>query len=279
MSTILDYLQYDFVKYAFVAGVLIAMCSALLGTVIVTKKLSFIGDGLSHVAFGATTVASVLGIAGASIWMVLPVTMLFSLLLFKDSESRKTPRDAALAVISVGGLAFGYLFLNLFSKGSNLAGDVCGFLFGSTSILTLGPHQVVLCVILLVVVVAFFVLFYNKIYAVTFDESFSKVAGVKVAIYKAMIAMLIDTVVVLAMNLVGSLLISALVILPTLSAMRIFCSFKQVVLFSVVFSVLGALAGLSVSIVMGTPVGCTIVAADSLVFVACYLLSVLRKRG
>ena len=279
MGKLALYLQYDFVKYAFVVGVLIAVCSALVGTIVVTQRLSFIGDGLSHVAFGATTVASVLGISGASVWLVLPVTMLFSLLLMKNTTSKKTPNDAALAMVSVGGLAFGYLFLNLFSKGSNLAGDVCGFLFGATSILTLSIEDVVTCVVLSLVVVLSFVILYNKIYAVTFDESFAKVSGTRVKLYKAAIAVLIDVVVVLAMNLVGALLISALVILPVISAMRLCRSFKAVVLFSVVSSVLGAFLGILAAVIYGTPVGCTIVAIDTLAFGICYLASILRKRG
>lgn len=279
MSKFFMYLEYPFVRYAFIVGILIALCSALLGSVIVTKRLSFIGDGLSHVAFGATTVASVVGLTGADIWLVLPVTMLFSFLLMRNTESKKTPNDAALAVVSVGGLAFGYLFLNLYSKGSNLAGDVCGFLFGSTSILTLTADKVILCVVLCVFVVAFFCLFYHKIYAVTFDEAFSKVCGERVLLYKAIIAVLIDIVVVLAMNLVGSLLISALVIMPTLSAMRLCKSFRGVVLVSAVFSVFGAFVGLVLAVMYGTPVGCTIVATDVAIFGICYFVSIFGKRG
>ena len=277
MDKLLAYLQYDFVKYAFIVGILIALCSALLGSVIVTKRMSFIGDGLSHVAFGAATIASVLGFTD-NIYIVLPITILFSIFLLRDAKSVKTPNDAVLAVVSVCGLAFGYLFLNVFSNSGNLSGDVCGFLFGATSILTLTVDKVITCCVLSVLVILFFILFYNKIYAVTFDEVFAKVSGTKLRMYKIIIAVLIDTIIVLAMNLVGSLLISALIILPTLAAMRVCSSFKGMIIVSSVLSVVGATVGLIISILCGTPVGCTIVMVDLVAFCCFYAFERMMKK-
>ncbi len=263
------YLQYPFVRYALIVGVLIALCSSLLGVTLVLKRFSFIGDGLSHVAFGAIAVATVLNIESNTL-IVLPVTVVCAVLLLRTGQNSKIHGDAAIAMISVGALAVGYLLLNLFSTSTNLSGDVCSTLFGSTSILTLTMAEVVLCAILSVIVVAVFILFYNKIFAVTFDESFARAIGTRADIYNLLIAVIIAVIIVLAMNLVGSLLISALVIFPALSAMRMFKSFLSVTICSAVLSVACALAGLLISILSGTPVGSTIVAVDIAAFiVAC----------
>ena len=221
------YLQYPFVRYALMVGVLIALCSSLLGVTLVLKRFSFIGDGLSHVAFGAMAIASVLNLTNEML-LVLPVTAISAILLLRSGQNAKIKGDAAIAMISVGTLAFGYLIMNIFSTSSNLSGDVCSTLFGSTSILTLTPREVWLCAVLSIMVVVLFVLFYNKIFAVTFDEDFSKAVGTKAESYNLLIAIIIAVIIVLAMNLVGSLLISALVIFPALSAMRLFRSFKGV---------------------------------------------------
>ena len=236
MSNFLWYLSFPFVRYAFIVGVLIALCSSLLGVTLVLKRFSFIGDGLSHVAFGAIAIASVLNVSNRMI-VVLPVTVLCAVLLLKGGERAKIKGDAAIAMISVASLAFGYLLLNLFSVSSNLSGDVCSTLFGSTSILTLGRSDVALCTVLSLTVVALFIFFYNKIFAVTFDETFSRAAGVNAGAYNLLIAVVIAVIIVLAMNLVGSLLISALIIFPAMSAMRVFRSFKGVTICSAVVSV------------------------------------------
>ncbi len=271
ISTLMFYLQYPFVRYALIVGVLIALCSSLLGVILVLKRFSFIGDGLSHVAFGAMSVAAVLGLTNEML-LVLPVTVICAVLLLRTGQNAKIKGDAAVAMISVGALAFGYLLMNLFSTSANVSGDVCSTLFGSTSILTLSRREVALCVILSVAVVLIFVVFYNKIFAVTFDESFARAAGISADRYNLMIAVVIAVIIVLAMNLVGSLLISALVIFPALSAMRIFKSFFSVTVCSAVLSVVCALAGILVSILAGTPVGSTIVAADVAAFAVCYLV-------
>ncbi|MBR1471162.1 MAG: metal ABC transporter permease [Lachnospiraceae bacterium] len=276
MAKIIEFLQHPFVLKAVIVGVLIALCSSLLGVTLVLKRFSFIGDGLSHVAFGAMAIASVLKV-GNNMMVVLPVTVLSAVLLLRTGQNTKIKGDAAIAMISVGALAFGYLIMNIFSTSSNLSGDVCSTLFGSTSILTLRNWEVWLCVGLSVAVVLIFVLFYNKLFAVTFDENFARAVGTRVNSYNLLIAVVIAVIIVLAMNLVGSLLISALVIFPALSAMRVFGSFRAVTVCSAVLSVCSAFAGMMVSILAGTPVGSTIVAVDVLVFFACCLVGVLKR--
>lgn len=260
------YLNLPFVRYALVVGVLIALCSSLLGVTLVLKRFSFIGDGLSHVAFGAMAIASVLNLSN-NMLIVLPVTVASAILLFSGGTRAKIKGDAAIAMISVGALAFGYLLMNIFSTSSNLSGDVCSTLFGSTSILTLTTKEVWLCIGLSISVMIIFVLFYNKIFAVTFDEDFAKAVGTKVKSYNLLLASVIAVIIVLAMNLVGSLLISALIIFPALSAMRVFFSFRSVTICSAILSVFCALLGIIISILAGTPVGSTIVAVDVFMFI------------
>ncbi len=271
IDKLIMYLQYPFVRYAIIVAVLIALCSSLLGVTLVLKRFSYIGDGLSHVAFGALAVATVFKLTN-NMLLILPVTVLSAVLLLRKGNNAKIKGDAAIAMISVGALAFGYLIMNVFSTSSNLSGDVCSTLFGATSILTLKPKEVILCIVLSVLVVAIFIFFYNKIFAVTFDEDFSKASGVKTNAYNLLIAIVIAVIIVLAMNLVGSLLISALVIFPALSAMRIFRNFKQVTIFSAIISVICALLGLIVSILAETPIGSTIVAVDVVVFGICWVI-------
>ena len=280
MTAILEkiafYWNYPFVRYALIVGVLIALCSSLLGVTLVLKRFSFIGDGLSHVAFGAMAIAAVLGLTD-DMPLTLGVTVVCAVLLLRTGQNTKIKGDAAIAMISVGALAIGYLLMNLFSTSSNLSGDVCSTLFGSTSILTLSKSEVWLCAGLSVVGVAAFLLYYNKIFAVTFDEDFAKAVGTKADLYNLLIAVIVAVVIVLAMNLVGSLLISALVIFPALSAMRLFQNFRSVTVCSAVLSVSCAALGILVSILAGTPVGSTIVAADILAFLVCSALG--RARG
>lgn len=280
MVELLDKLAYSFsfpfVRYAVIVGVLISLCSSLIGVTLVLKRFSFIGDGLSHVAFGAIAIASVVGISN-DMFLVLPVTVVCAILLLRVGQSARIKGDAVIAMISVGALAFGYLLMNLFSSSSNLSGDVCSTLFGSTSILTLKESEVWLSVGLSLAVVIVFVVFYNKIFAVTFDEAFAEATGTKVRFYNLLIAVIIAVIIVLAMNLVGSLLISALVIFPALSAMRVFKSFRSVTLASAVISVVCSTLGMLVSITGGTPVGSTIVAVDVLVFAGFYLAGRLKE--
>ncbi len=277
IETIRMYLQlFPFVRYAMIVGVLIALCSSLLGVTLVLKRFSFIGDGLSHVAFGAMAIAGILHLTDDMLF-VMPVTILCAVLLLRAGQNTKIKGDAAIAMISVGALATGYLFLNLFSTSSNLSGDVCSTLFGSTSILTLTKAEVWLCAALSVAVVVIFILSYNKVFAVTFDEDFARSAGTRVETYNLLIAIIIAVIIVLAMNLVGSLLISALIIFPAMSAMRVFNSFRSVTICSAVLSVCCALTGILVSIVAGTPVGSTIVAVDIVAFLVFCMISAVRR--
>ena len=259
------YWAYPFVRYALIVGVLIALCSSLLGVTLVLKRFSFIGDGLSHVAFGAMAIAAVLQITN-EMPLVMLITIISAVLLLRTGQNTKIKGNAAIAMISVGALAIGYLLMNIFSTSSNLSGDVCSTLFGSTSILTLSPVEVWLCVGMSVLVVAVFILFYNKIFAVTFDENFARATGTKAGLYNLLIAIFVAVIIVLAMNLVGSLLISALVIFPALSAMRMFKSFRSVTICATTLSVFCALIGILVSILAGTPVGSTIVAVQIIAF-------------
>ena len=278
-STLSFYLSKSFVVNALIVGVLIALCSSLLGVTLVLKRYSFIGDGLSHVAFGAMAVAAVIGLTD-DMPLVLTVTVVCAVLLLRMGKNAKIKGDAAIAMISVGSLAIGYLLMNIFNTGSsNLSGDVCSTLFGSTSILTLSTFDVWMCIILSVIVVLFFVLFYNKIFSITFDENFARATGQRAGLYNLLIAIVIAVIIVVSMQLVGSLLISALVIFPALSAMRVFKSFKSVTICAAIVSVVCALIGLFTSILAGTPVGSTIVATDIAVFAIFFAVGAVTKRN
>jgi len=272
IETLRTYLQLPFVQYALIVGVLIALCSSLLGVTLVLKRFSFIGDGLSHVAFGAMAIAGVLHLTD-NLLFVMPVTVLCAVLLLKTGQHTRIKGDAAIAMISVGALALGYLLMHLFSSSANVSGDVCSTLFGSASILTLSLSEVWLCAVLSVLVVVIFILFYHKLFAVTFDEDFARAAGIRVDAYNLLIAVIIAVIIVLAMNLVGSLLISALIIFPAMSAMRLFRSFRSVTVCSAILSVSCALLGILISIVAETPVGSTIVAVDILAFLLFSLIA------
>lgn len=265
------YWTFPFVRYALLVGILIALCSSLLGVILVLKRFSFIGDGLSHVAFGAMSIAAVLQIKN-EMPLVMVITVVCAVLLLHTGQNAKIKGDSAIAMISVGSLALGYLMMNLFGTSSNLSGDVCSTLFGSTSILTLSQSEVWLCAAISLAVIAIYVLFYNKIFAVTFDENFARATGVRAERYNLLIAVVVAVIIVLAMNLVGSLLISALIVFPALSAMRLCKSFLSVTVFSAAASVLCAAIGILVSILAGTPVGSTIVAVQLVVFGLCSLI-------
>lgn len=271
------YFGFSFVVNALIVGVLIALCSSLLGVTLVLKRFSFIGDGLSHVAFGAIAIASVLKISNQNI-IVMPVTIVTAVLLLRMGQNTRIKGDAAIAMLSVGSLAVGYLLMNVFSTSANVSGDVCSTLFGSISILTLSDADVILCIIMSVAVIIIYCLFYNRIFSVTFDENFAKATGTNVNGYNFLIAVVTAVIIVLAMNLVGSLLISALIIFPALTAMRIMDSFKGVVICSAVLSVICALVGIIASILYSTPVGATIVAVQIVViFIVSFCASIAMK--
>ena len=269
------YLQFPFVRYALIVGVLIALCSSLFGVTLVLKRFSFIGDGLSHAAFGVMCVAGVLNLSN-EMALVLPVTVLFAIILINSGNRVKIKGDAAIALLSVSSLALGYLLVNIFGTSANVSGDVCSTLFGSTSILTLTTADVWICIILSVLALTVFLLFYNKIFAVTFDENFARATGSGAKIYNLILAVSIAVIIVLAMNLVGSLLITALIIFPALSSMRLFKNFRSVTVFSALISVICAALGIIISIIVGTPVGSTIVASNLVVFILCSLIGKLK---
>ena len=269
------YMTFPYVRYALIVGTLIALCSSLLGVILVLKRFSYIGDGLSHVAFGALAIATVLNFTNRMI-IILPITVLTAILILKNGNNSKVKGDAVIAMLSVGALAFGYLLMNLFPASGNVSGDVCSTLFGSTSLLTLTSSEVWVSGILSILVVVAFIFLYNRIFAVTFDEDFARAVGTKVSVYNLLIATITAVIIVLAMNLVGSLLISALIIFPALSAMSILKSFKAVTIFSAIISVTCALIGFLVSILQGTPVGSTIVAVDAIMFIMCYIVGKIK---
>ena len=270
-ENIATYFQFQFVQYAFIVGILIALCSSLLGVTLVLKRFSFIGDGLSHMAFCTMAVAAVVNLTNSMI-LSLPITIIAAIILLRSSTNAKIKGDAAVAMLAVGSLAIGYLLMNVFPTSSNVSADVCTTLFGSVSILTLSTFEVWMCFGLSLLTVTVFIVFYNKIFAVTFDENFARATGVKANIYNLVIAVVTAIIIVLAMNLVGSLLISALIIFPALSSMRIFKSFKSVTICSAIISVVCTAIGIMASIIAGTPVGPTIVLADIVTFFIFFLV-------
>ena len=271
------YMDFPFVRYAIIVGVLVSLCSSLLGVTLVLKRYSYIGDGLSHVAFGALSIAAVLKVTN-NMLIILPITIAVAVLLLCSGKKAKVKGDAAIAMVSVGALAIGYLLMNIFSTSANISGDVCTTLFGSTSILTLKVEEVYLCVALSIAVLTVFVIFYHKIFAITFDENFAQATGVRVMLYNILVAVIIAVIIVLAMNLVGALLVSALVVFPALSAMRLFKSFFSVTVAAGIISVLCSLTGILIAILAGTPVGSTIVAMDIVVFGIICLVSLIRDK-
>ncbi len=271
------YLSYPFVRYVLIVGTLVALCSSMLGVILVLKRFSFIGDGLSHVAFGAMAVASALKLADQTAF-IMPVTIIAAVLLLRTGQNTKIKGDAAVAMLSVGSLAVGYLVLHKFSASTNVSGDVCSTLFGSTAILSLTEKEVWMCVALSVLVIGVYCLFYNRIFTVAFDENFARATGINTGVYNLLLAVITAVVIVMAMNLVGSLLISALIIFPALSAMRILDNFKGVIIYSAVLSVVCAFSGIILSILGSSPVGATIVAVDIVVFLVHYLLGYFLHR-
>ena len=276
LAELLRYLEYPFVRYAIVAAMLISLCSALVGVILVLKRYSYIGDGLSHVAFGAMSIALVLGMIQQKMYLVFPITTVAAILILKSGQNKRVQGDAIVGMVSTGALALGYLLMNLFPPTANISGDVCSTLFGSTSILTLSKAEVWLWVIASIIVLIIFVMLYPKIFAVTFDENFSKATGLKADQINLILAVIIAVIVVLAMNLVGSLLISALVIFPALSVMQLFKSFKAVLIGAAVLSEICTVTGMLVAILCSTPVGATIVTVDIIAFIICWLIRAMK---
>ena len=271
-----EYFTYEFVQKAFICGVLISLCSSLLGVTLVLKRFSFIGEGLSHSAFLTMAIAAVIGLTN-SMFLSLPVTIIAAIVLLKSGTKRKINGDAAVAMIAVSSLALGYFLMNQFPTSGNVSADVCKTLFGSVSILTISSFELWACVILSIVTILFYVFFYNKIFAITFDENFARACGVPTNIYNYLIAGVTAITIVLAMSLVGSLLISALIIFPALSAMRVFKTFKSVTICSAILSVSCTTIGILTSIIVGSPVGPTIVIADIVAFIIFFVAGLIRS--
>lgn len=269
------YLAYPFVVNAFLVGALVALCSSLLGTTLVMKRLSYIGDGLSHVAFGAYAVAAVVGVT-RDMLIVAPVTVLAAVLLLRRGQGAKVKGDAAIAMMSVTALAVGYLVMNVFGTRSNVSGDVCSTLFGSTSILTLTAFDVGVCAVMSVAVVGGFALLYDRVFAVSFDEVHAQASGIAVGRYNLAVAVMIALVIVVGMNLVGALLLSALVVFPALGAMRVCRTFRGVTVLAAVVGVSCAALGMLASILLSTPVGSTIVVLDALSYGVLCLVGLAR---
>ena len=276
LTELLRYLEYPFVRYAIAAAMLISLCSALVGVILVLKRYSYIGDGLSHVAFGAMSIALVLGMIQQKMYLVFPITTVAAILILKSGQNKRVQGDAIVGMVSTGALALGYRAINFFPPTANISGDVCSTLFGSTSILTLSKAEVWLCVIASITVLIIFVMLYPKIFAVTFDENFSKATGLKADQINLILAVIIAVIVVLAMNLVGSLLISALVIFPALSVMQLFKSFKAVLIGAAILSEICTVTGMLVAILCSTPVGATIVTVDIIAFIICWLIRAMK---
>lgn len=272
------YLGKSFAQKALIVGVLIALCAAMLGVSLVLKRFSFIGDGLSHVAFGAMAVASIMGLTEQKMVVIMPVTIVTAVLLLKTGRKRKVMGDASLAMLSVGALGLGYLLMSVFSTG-NVSADVCSSLFGSVAILSIPDFDLYVCIGMTVVVLAVYVLFYHKIFAVTFDRDFASATGTKSEVYNLITAVITAVVIVLAMNLVGSLLISALVVFPVLSAMRVCRSFKAVVVCSAAVSVVSTVFGIFTAMLISTPVGSTIVVAQIVMFLLFSLIGLFTRKG
>lgn len=278
--TLLDYLKMDFIQYAIITTIFISLSSALLGVPLVLRRFSFIGDGLSHVAFFAMAIATALKVILKNLpftitndmLVIMPITIISAIMLLRTSNNSKIKGDQAIALISVGALSFGYLIMNLFPATGNVSQDVCTTLFGASSILTLSLSDVIISIALSIIVIIVFIVFYNKIFLVTFDESFAVATGVNANFYNLFLAIVTAVVIVLAMNLVGSLLISALIIFPVISSMRIFKNFKMVTISSSIISAVCATLGLLISIIQGTPVGSTIVAVNVVVFIIFYII-------
>ena len=275
-NTFISYLQMPFVRYAFIVVILLSICSAIVGVNLVLKRYSFIGDGLSHVAFGATAVASILSLTN-NLLIVMPTTIIVAIILLKLGQNAKLKGDALIAILSVSALGVGYFLMNVFSTSSNVSGDVCSALFGSNKLLALNMTDVIISIVICIVIIALYLCFYNKIFSVTFDENYAKATGINTEIYNISTAVIIAILIVLAMSLIGSLLVSALIIFPALSSMRIFNSFKKVIISSVIFALISSFLGISISILFATPVGATIVVIELLAFIGFSIIGKIKR--
>lgn len=271
ISVLQELFSYTFIVRALIVGSLVALCSALLGVSLVLKRYSMIGDGLSHVGFGALSVAMVLNISPLKV--SIPVVVLVAFLLLRISENSKIKGDAAIALISSSALAIGVIVTSL-KTGMNA--DVCNYMFGS--ILAMSASDVYLSIILSVIVLILYVLFYNKIFAVTFDERFAKATGTKAGVYNMLIAFLTAITVVIGMRMMGALLISSLIIFPALTSMRVCRSFKSVIIVSTIISLVCFFIGIVISFKFSIPAGASVVMINLIMFIIFALVGFIIKR-
>lgn len=273
MDILIEMLKYPFIRNAMIVGCLVSLCASLLGVSLVLKRYSMIGDGLSHVGFGALAIAMALDLS--PLVVSLPVVILAAFFLLRLSENSKIKGDAAIAMISTGALAIGVIILSL-TTGINT--DVCSYLFGS--ILATTISDVKLSIILSVIVIFLFIFFYNKIFAVTFDENFAKATGTKTSLFNMLIALLTAITIVVGMRVMGAMLISSFIIFPTLTAMRLCKSFKRVIIVSACISVVAFFIGIVVSYTLqNMPAGASVVVINIIFFAAASLFSFIRKRA
>ena len=269
----MDFIQmfsYPFMQRALIAGVLVSLCAALLGVSLVLKRYSMIGDGLSHVSFGALAIAVALDFT--PLYFSIPVVILAAFFLLRMANHPRWNSDAAIAVMSASALAIGIIVI---SRTTGMTTDVDNYMFGS--VLAMTKDDVALSVVLCAAVLVLFILFYHKLFAVTFDENFSRATGLNVDWYNTLLAILTALTIVLGMRMMGAMLISSLVIFPALTAMRLFRSFRAVVTCAACTSVVCFCAGLTISFIWSTPVGATVVAADLAVFLLACLVQQVRK--
>lgn len=263
--------SYPFMQRALLAGVLVSLCAALLGVPLVLKRYSMIGDGLSHVSFGALAVAVALGFT--PLYFSIPVVIISAFFLLRIAENSRINSDAAIAVMSASALAIGIVVI---SRTTGMTTDVDNYMFGS--VLAMSSSDVVLSVGLSVAVLVLFILFYHKLFAITFDESFSRATGLRVDLYNTLLSVLTALTIVLGMRMMGAMLISSLIIFPALTAMRLFRSFRAVVLCAGVSSVLCFCVGLTASYLLSTPVGASVVIVNLAVFLLSCLFGLVRTR-
>lgn len=259
-DTVIEMLSYPFMTRAFLVGSLVALCSALLGVSLVLKRYSMIGDGLSHVGFGAMAIAAAMN--AAPLTVAIPVVIVAAILLLRISGNAKIKGDAAIALISTTSLAVGVMVISL-TTGMNT--DVYNYMFGS--ILAMSVEDVKLSLVLSVFVLILFIVFYHKIFAITFDETFARATGVKAGVYNTLIAVLTAVTIVLGMRMMGALLISSLIIFPALTSMRVCRTFKSVIINAAIVSVVCLIAGVTLSYVAATPAGASVVLANLVMMV------------
>jgi len=269
-SILTEMFSYTFLVRAVIVGLLVSLCAALLGVSLVLKRYSMIGDGLSHVGFGSLAVATAMNAAPLAV--SIPIVVLAAFMLLRISENSKIKGDAAIALISTSSLAIGVLVI---SQSTGMNTDVCNYMFGS--ILAMSRNDVRLSVALAIVVLALFILFYNKIFAVTFDESFARATGVNSGLYNMLIAFLTAITIVLGMRMMGALLISSLIIFPALTSMRLCKKFKTVTICSAFVSVICFFAGVVSSYLYAVPTGASVVIVNIAAFLLFWFIKIIRQ--